>query len=80
MYRKSTKVFLNLMQASSLHFPNNLIYSLGFFILSAFSILKFVKNDHFFNCKNDSTYAEIKSTLTLVEVSVLLLFGISLAK
>ena len=80
IYRKSIKVFLNLMQASSLHFPNNPIYSFGFFILSAFSVLKFDKTDYFFNCKNYSTYAEIKSILTLVEVSVLLLFGISLAK
>lgn len=48
------------------------------FLISRFVDFTF-KTDHFLNCKKYSTYAEI-SILKLVEVNVLPLFGISLAK
>ena len=51
-----------------------------YFAFFNFKICRFyLENRSFLNCKKYSTYAEI-SILKLVEVNVLLLFGISLAK
>lgn len=54
MYRKSTKVFLNLMQASSLRFPNNL--NLQFWLLHIICLFNFKI------CQNWSFFSIVKIT------------------
>lgn len=81
IYRKSIKVFLNL---SKLPVFTSQIPDLQFWLLHLLAFSRFVYftfiTYYFLNCKMYPTYAEIKSTLKLVEVSVFLLFGINLAK
>lgn len=81
IYRKSIKVVLNL---SKLPVFTSQIPDLQFWLFHILAFSRFVYftfiTYYFLNCKMYPTYAEIKSTLKLVEVSVLLLFGINLAK